>query len=275
MQPPLPLSSKSADNKAQARRGPTPADSPRTHHRSTSPPAERQHPPVTPPQTPPPSPEDPLETSPELPPHHPKPTPFAEDIQANPQFETLDHHQAIHSRGSATPSAEQVPPPKLPTNCPKARLTARQCQLMRRLPTRPSPADLEVLSDAGLRALMKANGLPRSRDQRRGDYISAIAAWLAGDVERQLAFPGSVERAAEGEPVPPSPPSSPPPTHPPHLLACRNPLRAPSTSLPLSRRLAPHCAPFLQPSELTMPRGRGGRHGRWWGGRKRLPRRLP
>ena len=110
-QPPLPLSSKSADNKAQARRGPTPADSPRTPHRSTSPPAERQHPPVTPPQTPPPSPEDPLETSPELPPHHPKPTPFAEDIQANPQFETLDHHQAIHSRGSATPSAAQVPPP--------------------------------------------------------------------------------------------------------------------------------------------------------------------
>ena len=208
----FPSSPQPADNEAQPPRDSKPVDSPRPirRHQPTSPPMECQRPAMTPP----PSSEDHLTTSPRLPPPNPMPKPSGKDIQAAPEAGAADQRQALHSGGRATSPAENQPPPKQPTHSPKARLTARQCQLMRRLPQRPSSAELEVLSDAGLRALMRANGLPRGSDQRRGDYVAAIAAWLAGDAERQLAFPGSVERTTGGEPAPPIPPSRPPPLQP-------------------------------------------------------------
>ena len=66
-------------------------------------------------------------------------------------------------------------------------------------------------------------------------------------------------------------PLLPPPN--PHLHVRHHPPLGPPSSLPLSRTSAPPCAPFLPPSKQTTPRGPGGRHGRWWGGRKRLPKR--
>ena len=97
---------------------------------------------------------------------------------------------------------------KAPT---RATLTARQAQLLRRMPSRPTPTDLAALSDAGLRALLVANGLPRRSAHRRGDYVAALAGWLAEDDTRQLTFPPTVERAPGGEPAPPSAHSCPPP----------------------------------------------------------------
>ena len=98
-------------------------------------------------------------------------------------------------------------------------LTARQGYLLGRLPSRPTAADLAAISDAGLRALLAANGLPRRRDDRRSDYASALLTWLATDPARNLAFPPAVERGPGGEPAPPAEQSSlpPPPTqsHPP------------------------------------------------------------
>ena len=147
-------------------------------------------------------------------PLHPKPKPLDADDPPDLVAKFADQRPDAPPRGS-TPTPVVQPFPKPPPASPKARLTARQCQLMRRLPLRPSKTDLEALSDSGLRVLMKVNGLPRSRDQRRADYVAAIAAWLAGDSARMLAFPETVERPTEGEPAPPAAPTCPPPPPPP------------------------------------------------------------
>ena len=109
------------------------------------------------------------------------------------------------------PNPDGKPPPKAATR-EKIRLTSRQHQLLARLPLRLSSTELMELSDAGLRALMKANGIRRSNNQRRENYIEILQAWMTEDDQREMDLPSSVERVTRGEPAssaspPPRPPS--------------------------------------------------------------------
>ena len=120
------------------------------------------------------------------------------------------------------------------------------------------------LSDAGLRALMKANGIRRSNHHRRDNYIEFLLAWLREDDKRELDLPSSVERVSRGEPA-----------------SSTSPPIAPSP--PIASRGAPELAPALLEIGATLraiidalhadhTAGRGGLHGSWPGGQKLLQR---
>ena len=60
------------------------------------------------------------------------------------------------------------------------------------LDARPDAAAIQQLTDAGLRAMLMANGIPRANTDRRGDFARHLIDYLAGDPSRQLEFPPSI-----------------------------------------------------------------------------------
>ena len=82
------------------------------------------------------------------------------------------------------PPASTAPnqPPSLPR--PKRRmppLSNRSRTQLTQLDARPDEAAIKQLTDAGLRALLVANGLPRARADRREDFARYLITYLAED----------------------------------------------------------------------------------------------
>ena len=198
------------------------------------------------------------------------------------QVQTAETHSGAPmgalSASSAPPTAGQPLPQSRPTKRMPPLSNLSRLQLLQ-LAARPDDAALEQLTDAGLRALLLANAIPRASTDRRADFVRHLTAYLAGDTSRQLAFPASIalerdlqqqaegghtaerEMAEEGgeaggswAPTEARPPSGPPGCPP--VPSRERPPPPPSTQSPSSR-----------PCRRDNPHPRGPSHFHGWRGR--------
>ena len=112
-----------------------------------------------------------------------------------PQFQTKGDHSGLATGKPLAPQAPMGPPAQSqrpPPSHPKRRLPPLSClsrMQLTQLDVRPEDAAIEQLTDAGLRAMLLANGLPRANTDRRKDFARHLIAYLAEDPLHQLAFP--------------------------------------------------------------------------------------
>ena len=75
-----------------------------------------------------------------------------------------------------------------------SRWTAHTIEVLENLPARPSLAELKLLTDVALKAVMQANGIHRPHGGRMPENATAVEEWLRDNPGRELQLPAPITR---------------------------------------------------------------------------------